>query len=64
MLEVGEINDEISDDMNEVINEEFDSDEPLTFSERKEQSNKKMELKRKLEEHLENRRLDKELSYY
>ena len=44
------------------VNDEYAFDEPSSLLERKERANKKMEYKRKLEEYLEERDLERELS--
>ena len=44
------------------VDEEFAFDEPSSLLERKERANKKLEYKRKLEEYLEERELERELS--
>ncbi|MDH5602212.1 MAG: hypothetical protein OEY78_13025 [Gammaproteobacteria bacterium] len=53
--------DEIIDDDFE-IDDEYDYEEPLSLFARKERVNKKMMYKKKLEEFLEERALEKELS--
>lgn len=50
-----------NDDIDEV-EDEYSFAEPSSLLERKERANKKMEYKRKLEEYLEERELERELS--
>jgi hypothetical protein len=52
-----------SEDTVDEAYDEFSTETPSSSFEPKEQLGKKMESKRKLEEYLENRRLEKELSY-
>ena len=52
--------DDFDDDIE--VDEEFAFDEPSSLLERKERANKKLEYKRKLEEYLEERELERELS--
>lgn len=53
------------DDNDEIESEDsFENDSPLSYSERKEVDLKKMDAKRRLEEYLENKRLEKEWADY
>ena len=54
--------DEIFDDDDIEIEDEYTFSDTPSLLERKERANKKMEQKRKLEEYLEERELERELS--
>ena len=51
------------DNIDEVENE-YSFEEPSSQLERKERANKKLEYKRKLEEYLEERELERELAFW
>ena len=51
------------DDIDEVENE-YSFEEPSSQLERKERATKKLEYKRKLEEYLEERELERELAFW
>ena len=54
--------DDFDDDIEVEADDEYAFAEPTSLLERKERANKKMEYKRKLEEYLEERELERELS--
>ena len=53
-----------SDEMLDDIDTNNDNENESSYSDKRELSKAKMESKRKLEEYLENKRLEDELNYY